>query len=165
MNEYQEKLGMAYSTARSMLLKRLLFDLANKTGRDVCYRCEKRIAAIEEFSMDHILPWRASDNPLETFSDPNNVLFSHLDCNSLNGAKKPKARRSTNTGFKGVTFDAQRKSNKKHRAVFWQRTDGKIKQYHLGWYETAKEAALVYDQKADEVHGGAAVTNKSMSLL
>jgi hypothetical protein len=58
-----------------------------------------------------------------------------------------------NFGFKGVSF-----KYKKFRAVISRHG----KQYHLGYFETPEEAARVYDRKALELYGPAALTNAKL---
>ena len=77
-----EQLGMPHTTASGRLKKMLMFALAQELGRDVCYRCEKRITNCHEFTVDHKKPWLYSSNPLENFFDLENVAFSHSWCNS-----------------------------------------------------------------------------------
>lgn len=76
-----EQLGMPSGTASSRLKKILMFELAKLTGKDICYRCNKLIETVEEFSLEHKVPWLDSANPIESFFDLNNIAFSHLSCN------------------------------------------------------------------------------------
>lgn len=54
------------------------------------------------------------------------------------------------TGYKGVNFRPNRVS-KKYRA--------RVQQKHIGWFETAIEAAKAYDEKALEIFGEYAKLN------
>ena len=75
------RLGMSHGTASNRLRKRILFSLVQETNRDNCYRCRKKILDVNNFSIDHKIPWLNSENPKELFFDLNNITFSHLDCN------------------------------------------------------------------------------------
>jgi len=73
------QLGMPYGTAVSKLRKSLLFSMAQRLNLDSCVRCEQKINKIEEFTIEHILPWE-NVNP-DLFWDLNNIAFSHSRCN------------------------------------------------------------------------------------
>ena len=73
-------LGIPFGTATSKLRKMILFDLVQKSGLDVCYRCNGRIESLGEFSIEHKQPWLGID--VNLFWDLNNIAFSHLGCNS-----------------------------------------------------------------------------------
>lgn len=66
---------------------------------------------------------------------------------------------STNTsGFKGVAW---KKSTKKWMA--YAKIHGKRK--HIGYYDTALEAAVAHDKVAVELHGEFALTNEMLGLI
>jgi len=77
-----EQLGIAHSVACQRLRKILLFDMAQRLNLTKCYRCGKEIADINDFTVDHIVPWRDSHDPLGVFLDLKNIAFSHHACNS-----------------------------------------------------------------------------------
>ena len=84
MNHNEKKsdqLGMAHGTACGILRKQILFAAIQQLGRDVCYRCDKKITSIDEFSIDHKTAWMDSDDPQGLFFDLDNISFSHLKCN------------------------------------------------------------------------------------
>jgi hypothetical protein len=81
-------LGEPYGTATSRLRKMLLFDMATRLDEAWCYRCSYRILTIEEFSIEHTIPWQGTENPRETFFDITKIKFSHLFCNSSAAYKK-----------------------------------------------------------------------------
>ena len=49
----KEFLGIPYGTAQARLKKILMFDLVQRLGDDICYRCGRRIAEMADFSVDH----------------------------------------------------------------------------------------------------------------
>lgn len=81
MKKKRERLGMNPSTARNRLIKTLLFKFVVNAGHK-CYRCGKELS-IDTFSVDHILPWLNSDDPIGLFFDVDNIAFSHMRCNTL----------------------------------------------------------------------------------
>jgi hypothetical protein len=83
------QLGMPVSNARNRLIKMLLFSTAQKLGIDNCFRCGETIESIDNFSIEHKIPWLHSDNPVALFFDLDNVAFSHTACNS-SAARHPK---------------------------------------------------------------------------
>jgi glutamyl/glutaminyl-tRNA synthetase len=74
-------LGMPAGTASARLKKMILFKLVKGADLDTCYRCGYKIEDIDELSIEHMISWQLSENPVETFFDLDNVSFSHLNCN------------------------------------------------------------------------------------
>lgn len=100
-------------------------------------------------------------------NDPK-VHIDHRDGDSLNNtrenlrhatpqqnqANRHKQKNNT-TGFRGVRFKKEKKYTKP-----WQARIGiNCRVAHIGFFATAKEAALAYDQKAIEVYGDFAQLN------
>lgn len=81
MDKKQVQLGMNPSTASGRLIKDLLYNFVIESGH-VCFRCEMPLTR-ETFSIEHMVAWLDSKNPIELFFDPNNIAYSHLRCNSL----------------------------------------------------------------------------------
>ena len=75
----KDELGIPYGTACGKLRKQLLFEYAKRCDEDKCFKCGVRIETVEEFSIEHKLPWLHIDPDL--FWDLNNIAFSHLACN------------------------------------------------------------------------------------
>ena len=84
-----DQLGMAIGTASGRLRKMIMFSLVRETGRDVCYRCGKKIHDIDTLSIEHITPWLDSDDPKELFFDLDNIAFSHMTCN-ISAKRQPR---------------------------------------------------------------------------
>lgn len=76
----REQLGMPLGTASARLRKLVMFQLVQRLGEDICYRCGRRIENVEELSIEHKEPWFNIDPSL--FWDLDNVSFSHLSCNA-----------------------------------------------------------------------------------
>jgi hypothetical protein len=75
------QLGESAGSAVHRLRKMLLFDFAKQLGKDVCYRCNKKIEKLDEFSVEHKVPWLDSEDPKKLFFNLDNIAFSHLSCN------------------------------------------------------------------------------------
>ena len=86
----QEKtqfLGMPISTARSRLVKSIMFSLLQRLGEDTCFKCGGKIVDINTLSIEHKLPWlRVSP---ELFWDLQNIAFSHVLCNRPDRPYRP----------------------------------------------------------------------------
>lgn len=87
--------------ANRVLMKDLVFAYATRLDLNLCYRCNKRLTR-EDFTIDHVKPWRNKPNSQELFFDVNNIRFSHHSCNSAN------------TAIKKITHGTQRMYNR-HR--------------------------------------------------
>lgn len=75
-----KQLGMSPSKARARLARIILFDLAKRLSLDVCFQCSNKIEKLEEFTIEHKIPWLHNDSKL--FWDITNIAFSHYICNS-----------------------------------------------------------------------------------
>ncbi len=81
------QLGMNPSTASHRLIKDILWDLIVKTNQDTCCKCGCKMTR-ETFSIEHLVPWLDSNNPIELYFDLDNISFSHLSCN-IKAARRP----------------------------------------------------------------------------
>lgn len=86
MNNKSKFLGMPIGTATGKLRKMIMFDLIKQLDKDFCYRCGERIKYIKDLSIDHKEFWLGVDQKL--FWDLNNIVFSHLKCNTIDGKQK-----------------------------------------------------------------------------
>ena len=75
------QLDQPFGTASQKLRKMIMFDLVKQLGKDICYRCGKKIESIEEFSIEHKEPWLHSNDPKKLFFSLDNIAFSHCKCN------------------------------------------------------------------------------------
>ncbi len=80
MDKMKEQLGMNPSTANGRLVKDLLYEFV-KNADIKCYRCNEDMTR-ETFSIEHIIPWIDSPNPVLLYFDINNISYSHRSCNS-----------------------------------------------------------------------------------
>jgi len=117
---------MNISTATNRLRKEILFSFFNKLGLNECCRCGKPITDVNDFTMDHKIPWRNKEDAKSLFFDLNNIGFSHLKCNS--GAISVKAKHPSPSSYKkGCRCDECRKLNTE--AVNKYRNTRKLKKY------------------------------------
>ena len=86
MGKKEEQLGMSKGAANGRLNKMIMFRLVQRLGEDFCFRCEKQIEDISELSIEHKKPWLDVDVAL--YWDLDNIAFSHLHCNTMEGLKK-----------------------------------------------------------------------------
>jgi len=80
-------LGVSHGAAANQLRKAIMFQLVQEAGKDMCYQCGKKIATIDQFSIEHMQAWQKADNPKKAFFDLGNISFSHLKCNVAAGDK------------------------------------------------------------------------------
>ena len=72
-------LGMPHGTASNRLRKMVLFDLLQRHGEDICFKCSEKIENLDELSIEHKQPWEGVS--VELFWSLDNIAFSHLRCN------------------------------------------------------------------------------------
>lgn len=75
----QEQLGMNPSTASHKLVKDLLFYFIQQNNIK-CHQCGNEMTR-EDFSIEHIIPWLDSEDPVGLYFNIDNIGFSHLKCN------------------------------------------------------------------------------------
>lgn len=84
----KNQLGESSSSAAAKLKKILLFSMVKELNRSNCFHCSFPITKVEDFTVEHKIPWLDSKNPVELFFDLDNIAFSHFKCNS-GAARKP----------------------------------------------------------------------------
>ena len=82
----QIQLGMNPGTASHRLVKDILWTLIVRCGMDSCHACGKKISR-DTLSIEHVIPWLDSDDPVGLFFDQRNIAFSHLSCNAAAARK------------------------------------------------------------------------------
>jgi hypothetical protein len=93
-----KQLGMSHGKATHQLRKMIIFNLVQRLGEDVCYRCGKKIENVDELSIEHKIDWLDSSNPVDLFFDLGNIAFSHLNCNVSASYRPTGLRESTPHG-------------------------------------------------------------------
>ena len=84
-----DQLGMPIGTAANRLRKLIMFSMARELNRIACYYCNEEIENVEDFSIEHKIPWLDSKEPVKLYFDLTNIAFSHLSCNI--GARRSNA--------------------------------------------------------------------------
>jgi hypothetical protein len=90
MSKKHMQLGMNPSTAQHRLVKDILWKLIVQTDNQKCCKCGELMSR-ETFSIEHLIPWLDSENPVELFFDLDNIGFSHLSCN-MKDSRRPQKR-------------------------------------------------------------------------
>ena len=147
------QLGMSLGKAGHLLRMALLFKYIKLAGHKFCYRCEREIENLKEFSLDHKKNWLDSFDPKNTFFDLENIAFSHRKCNY---SVRRNGEYLNKHGYRGVYFSGNDGRKNKYRAYISENG----KRINLGSFETPRDAAIRYNQKALEVFGEKAVLNK-----
>ena len=106
-------LGEPFGTASSRLRKMILFSIVVRISENICYRCRGTIENIDEFSIEHTIPWQSSKTPRETFFDLDSIAFSHLGCNS-SAALRPN---------KYATTEERREANRMNNVRYYSKPD------------------------------------------
>ena len=81
--KYEKQLGMTLGKARNVLYAKMLLHYAKESGNDFCSKCNQPIDLPSEVSLDHIIPWRNSEQATELYFDINNVSLAHKKCNKV----------------------------------------------------------------------------------
>ena len=81
-----KQLGMNPSTASHRLTKDILFMFV-ENSRYKCFHCGGSMSR-DTFSIEHIVPWLDSENPIDLYFDLENISFSHLKCNVKNSRQR-----------------------------------------------------------------------------
>lgn len=87
----KKQLGMNPSTASNRLVKDMLFLLIERSGLNSCHHCKKEMTR-ETFSIEHIVSWLDSDDPIGLYFNLTNISFSHLACNISAGRRVNKRK-------------------------------------------------------------------------
>lgn len=111
MDKKQKQLGINPGTARNKLVKLLLFDMANKLNQLNCFQCGKKIKNIDDFTIEHKIPWLDSNNPKELFFNLDNIAFSHKVCN-IKAARKNKKSKGQCSSCKKIKSESEFYKNK-----------------------------------------------------
>ncbi len=137
-----DELGMAVTTARSKLVKMLLFRELQRSGNDNCFRCKVKISDIDHLSIEHKQPWLHIDP--ELFWDLDNVEFSHTVCNRphtyVNVAKRKIGPEGTSWCFRCQKFLPVVKFNR--NSTLWNGLARQCKSCHHYWRVSGKTRTL-----------------------
>lgn len=73
-------LGIAISTAKHRLDRIIMFSLIGRLNINICFRCKKPMT-VNNFSIEHKIPWLHDPDAKNLYFDLNNIDFSHNSCN------------------------------------------------------------------------------------
>lgn len=115
------QLGMSASTAQHRLLKDILWNLVKKTNQHICCKCNKDMER-DNFSIEHVVPWLDSHDPISLFFDLENISFSHITCNIgsarrthqvyMNNEDRDNATREINRNSKRRNYSPEKRKEK-----------------------------------------------------
>ncbi len=103
MDKKTVQLGMNPGTASHRLVKDILWKLVCQTDQDICSKCSLKMDR-DNFSIEHIIPWLDSEDPVKLFFDLDNISFSHHACNIRAARRKTKSLEiphGTSNGYDG----------------------------------------------------------------
>jgi hypothetical protein len=92
----------------------------------------------------------------------NNTKANLRICNNGQNAHNSKIYSTNTSGYKGVTYNRDRKGERKYIVAYISYNDSLL---YLGRYKTEQLAAVAYDEKAVELFGEFARTNKKLGLI
>lgn len=134
-----EILRMPLGTAGGRLRKSIMFKLAQMAGQDVCFRCQAKIATVDEFSIEHKINWMDHADPVGTFFDLDNISFSHHSCN-VRASRRPNKKYANRKEKVHAEYERQ-----KHNGVYEKKLEYRKQRYHRirsGSLEGRKQAAV-----------------------
>jgi hypothetical protein len=154
LNFDQELLGMSFGKARHKLIKKIIFEWSQKCNLNNCTKCKKLISNIDDFSIEHIIPWMSGETDeqkRELFYSISNIGFSHFHCNCAS-ANLGKGK----SGYNGVSeYYDKRKGYKNWRAML--NVNGK--RMTLKHSNDPIEAAEAYDLGILKYRNGEGILN------
>lgn len=154
-------LGINFHTACHHLRRLILYNLAKLAEKLHCHHCQEYIDSVDLFSIEHIIAWLHSKNPVTLYFDYGNISFSHKKCNRL-AARMTSVVRSA-SGLKGVFIGNDRYKIKKYYSQIYN--PNTRKPVRLGYFADPFEAARVYDQATLELYGDKGITNELLGLI
>lgn len=113
------QLGMNPSTASGRLVKDVLWKLIVQTGQDTCCKCGEPMSR-ETFSIEHVVPWLDSEDPVGLYFDLTNISFSHHSCN-VGSARNTKKKYATKEEATAARLKTSRERRKASYTPEWRR--------------------------------------------
>ena len=136
----RNQLGMNPSTASQRLARDLLYRYAVELHDLPCHHCNQRMTR-ETFSIEHIVPWLDSDDPVGLYFDLDNISFSHDSCNKA-AARRPN-RMGHNTSEWRREYNARYYREHKER---WKYKPGRAA--YMREYNRKKKASIAQAVRA-----------------
>lgn len=88
-----QKLGQGFTSARKLLLKKIVWDFIVKCDLNKCFRCGLPMS-FEDYSLEHKVAWYNSEISKDLYFDLDNISYSHAKCNREHGTKERKTLRT-----------------------------------------------------------------------
>ncbi len=159
--------GRIFSTYRGRKYYRRPVSEIGKGQKDNGRRtiCLKASGRRQETTVARIV-WECFKGPLPGYreidhidNDPTNTRLGNLrSATQAEVTRNSGMRKNNASGFKGVSLN--RRNGRYQAKIVNDR-----KQIHLGWYESARDAAIAYDEAAVRLHGEFARTNSMLELV
>lgn len=73
------QLGMSQGAANNRLRKNIMYKYVRLADDHFCFRCGAEIESVDDFTIEHKVPWERRD--AELFWSLDNIAFSHAQCN------------------------------------------------------------------------------------
>lgn len=156
--DYGIILGMSQGKASHKLKKKIMFHFVQMANKDICYRCNGKIEHVDELSVEHKIPWKKADNPIEAFWSMDNIAFSHMICNTSygNGEKKLSEEHKRKIGEANKISKLGSKYSDEHRAnmsksgigkIISERQRKQISDFHMGKRKNKKTGKWTFPSK------------------
>lgn len=137
-NDY-DILEMGFAHANHRLKQQIIYNMAEKSRLNMCFKCGQKIRSVEDLSIEHINGW----NNEQELLDINNISISHLHCN-CGASNAGSGKLAKQYGYIGINkFVDKRKDYVKYRA--WARCGPNKKKKTICYANTPLEAAIGYD--------------------
>ncbi len=76
----EEQLGMSYGKANNILIRNIIWKFILQLNLNSCHHCKSEMTR-DNFTIEHVIPWLDSDDPVSLFFKDSNISFSHHACN------------------------------------------------------------------------------------
>lgn len=113
----KEQLGINPGTASARLVKDLLWNFIVSSDKDTCIKCGQKMTR-KTFSVEHIVPWLDSEDPVGLFFDTDNIGYSHMSCNYAD-ARRQLAEHGTLSRYKYCGCDLCKEAKRQYSASIY----------------------------------------------
>lgn len=118
--QFRKKYSLTVSSARSRLIKSIMFALLKESDQHYCYRCGEELE-LNSFTIEHVKPWAYQEDAWELYFDLSNIAFSHSKCNSAHTRRYTKHAIAHRVKHFGATMtDPTNKTRKCSHCKTWK---------------------------------------------